>query len=225
MCLDYHNWHCRITLQEIFDVCAADGLDGMTFIVDRELQQHGIHSGILRHVHNMGHRISDLAGRVSGRLTNGRIQWEDLVFCHSIPDNCRLEFATRTDWLEGGDWATSLDEPLFHYRGSLTDALNYLSFTYPGSPIKLLGVDLKAGYFFQQEPGTLGKFSDWAEQVEKATGLHSTAADYQGKSVLDKLGFILECLDKTGNQLFCCNPKSLLVERGLVPYRAVVEST
>ena len=135
----------------------------------------------------------------------------------------RFTFTRRTDWLEGKVWAHSLEDELFHYRGTLTDTINLTAILNPGATIKLLGVDLDArAYFFSDEferdPAKWGIFK--RAEIE-GTGRHETAGVLNGTpGTQKKIPFLLEQVRARGGDIVCCSPKSLLVTRNLLQYVA-----
>ena len=136
----------------------------------------------------------------------------------------RTTFVRCSDWLKGGDWANSSDQVLFHYRGALTTAINIAHIFNPGSKIKLLGVDLDTNeYFFQQEfHKNAKKWQDWTAEVAKGKR-HMITLPLKGTvGIQHCFPFILENVRKLNGDLVCCNPKSYLVEKGILEYEPVV---
>jgi hypothetical protein len=139
------------------------------------------------------------------------------------PPGCRYEFVTRHDWLEGGRWATRIDEPLYSLRTAFTSALNYLAIRYPGSTIRLVGTDFNTpGYFFEEEMRRLRlPWDDWTAAMQSEHGTHSSAVTYGGSTVFDGFPYMREQLDQAGIQLTCNNPTSETVLRGLASYAPI----
>ena len=133
-------------------------------------------------------------------------------------------YIERYNWLEGGEWARSMDEKIFHYRGSLSGAINIANIQHPGYDIKLLGVDLDDhAYFFQEQINANPK--KWGVFLNRLTpeeSQHETVANYQGSEGIQKMfPYIIEQVEQTGGKLLCCNPNSLLVKKGIVPYSSI----
>jgi hypothetical protein len=194
-------------LQHVFDVCRADHLHGITFIMHKDYE-HRIHS--FRRSYNKAKREFNAQTKL------------DSVFL--VPHLCHFQFLDRqNDWLKGDTWATSPDQPLFHCRGSLTSVLNYVGLCFPGRTVKLVGNDFNSSrYFFQDELEKLPfEWRDWTYPITQAAGRHFSAIDYKGTTMFDRFGYIMECLAKSNNRLVSCNPRSLLVEKGFVPYEPV----
>lgn len=140
-----------------------------------------------------------------------------------VPRDCHYEFVTPTNWLQRDHWATSLEQPLLHFRASLTTAINYAAICYPGACIKLVGVDLNGpNYFYQKELEQLSFWKQpWSDRITKSVGRHFTAFDHEGTNMLDMIPFIRSKLDLLHSELVCCSRNSVLVTEGHVPYSAV----
>lgn len=227
--VDKHE-QCNRFLQHIFDVCIADGLKDVTFVVNKELEKnitfYNAYKAISPFLEAVSFRQKRTLRQRLGivyRLLRGRYQ----KTMYLVPRHCCFEFVNvdQSKWLEGGSWATNLQEPLFHFRTSLTSALNYISIVYPNTVIKFVGVDLNCGeYFFQKEIDALTfTWQDWTTQIVKEAGQHFAVQEYKGRTLFDKFDFVCESLGNSGNELVSCNPNSLLVEKGFMPYRPVME--
>ena len=133
-------------------------------------------------------------------------------------------YIERTDWLKGGDWADSLQDKIFHFRGSLSGAINICNILHPSYDIKLLGVDLNNhAYFFQKtieaHPEKWGVFLNRLTPESKE---HETIINFKGVAgIQDMFPFIMECLSQNGSHLYCCNPESYLVKQNIVPYSPI----
>lgn len=127
-------------------------------------------------------------------------------------------------------FARSLGEPLYWFRGSLTTAINLMAILFPGSDIKLLGVDLNVYQPFydqawQSHPVyrvSMDNVPDFHREAKKRN-MHSTAIPTKYPSILTAIPRIRSWLEPLGSQLFCCNRESLLVTEGLCPYKAVTD--
>lgn len=139
---------------------------------------------------------------------------------NSIPASWEVEYLTVNSWKDKSSrWATSLEEDIYHYRGSLTTVLNYVSIKFPGRKILLVGVDLNtSNYFFEEELKKL-PFSteDWTTELTKNNNKHFSVIEYEGTSLEDVFPQIVNNLKKTKNQIYCLNEQSWLVEKGYVP--------
>ena len=131
-------------------------------------------------------------------------------------------------------WATSLNQFLFHYKGSLSSVLNYVSIIRPGTEILLVGTDFYSGeYFFENELESLGiPWKDWTTKIIREKGIHISALpfpnnphkiDEKCKTLFERFDEIIEGLSKTANKLYICNPKSLLATQAGVPYKAILD--
>lgn len=213
--LDNHEPASRRFLQYVFDVCRAQGLRGMTFVVNKELQ---------------GHIAASAAGYGWKRLTHSRLG-RRLIRTRTRsatvfrgPAHCRFEYAINRDFLGGDPWASSLKEPLFHHRGSLTSALNYAAIRFPGAKVKLVGVDLnRSGYFYQSHLESLQfEWQDFSTPIGREAGVHFSMVPHYGTTLFDRFDYVVDCLRRTNNELVCCSAEGELVKRGLVEYEPVL---
>ena len=137
----------------------------------------------------------------------------------------RAVFVTCTNSRTGGEWATRMDQTIFHFRGTLTSAINVAHILHPASKIKLLGVDLKDNsYFFDEEIArSPARWQDWTARIPNRER-HTVALPLMGvPGIQDCLPFVAENLGKTGSRLVCCNRNSYLVEAGLLDYEPVID--
>lgn len=133
-------------------------------------------------------------------------------------------YIERFTWLEGGKWGRSMNEKIFHYRGSLSGAINIANIQHPGYDIKLLGVDLDDhAYFFQEQiDANPKKWGIFLNRLTPEETQHETAASYQGNEGIQKMfPYITEQVEQSGGRLLCCNPDSLLVKEGIVPFCSI----
>lgn len=209
---DYHPPSPRI-LGDIFDACRRDGLRGLTFVLDACYEKR-LRIGAIRY------NAARVRRRLQLRLRRG---WISPLM--RAPSGCRYEFITRHDWLEGGRWATRIDEPLYSLRTAFTSALNYLAIRYPGSTISLVGTDFNtSGYFFEEEMRRMRlPWDDWTVAIQAERGIHSAAIEYGGSTVFDGFPYMKEQLGRAGVRLTCNNPTSETVLRGLASYAPIVQ--
>jgi hypothetical protein len=132
-------------------------------------------------------------------------------------------FIIRHNWLKGGEWASSLEQKLFHFRGSLTDAINIADILCQGSQIRLLGVDLNDfGYFFQDEIDNNPKYEIFKTRLTSGPR-HETVDDWEGTpGILSVFPLMLENVRAHGGDMVCCNPDSLLVTEGILEYQPIL---
>lgn len=195
-------------LQYIFDVCIRDEIDGLTFILSKK------HEYLV----------------ATNRLFSGPVNkaWERLAGNNRVffqaPKRCRYEFVSREHYLLGGSWAKDISEPLFHYRGSLTSVLNYVTIKYPDRPIKLVGVDFNSPrHFFQESLESLDfAWQDWTTPIVADKGMHISALEHEGTTMFDRFDEVRKKLAETGNELYCCNENSLMVTKGCASYAPVI---
>ncbi len=122
---------------------------------------------------------------------------------------------------DGKNWAKSLYEPLFNYKGSLSSILNLCSIIAPNIDIYLVGNDFNGSkYFFQNELEKLPFDSiDFTSSIVKQKNRHMSFITTNGKKFTDKLPYILYKLKECGIELFCINPDSLLVKEGGLKFK------
>lgn len=131
-----------------------------------------------------------------------------------LPSDSKVEFLNRVKKYDDIDnkWAFKKSDPLFHYRGSFTTVLNYISLHYPAHDILLVGVDFDSpGYFFQDEMEKLTfKTDDWTTEMTQQQKKHFSIIDHGGKKMDDLMPYIIECLQQTNNSLYSLNNSYLV---------------
>ena len=116
----------------------------------------------------------------------------------------RVEKLSVYDWKDSRNkWAFDSSDSLFHYRGSFTTVLNYISLNFRKHKIILAGVDFDSpGYFFQDELDKLNlKSSDWTTDITNKEKKHFSIIDYKGTKMDDLMPYVLDCLKNTGNEM------------------------
>jgi hypothetical protein len=133
--------------------------------------------------------------------------------------------------------AKTLEESLYHYRGSLTSAINLAAILFPTADIKLLGIDMNAySAFYELDPMPVDlpryhryrsyemKKQTLHDQQSRQSNVHVTTAIRDGKpgvqSVIPTIRAALQLQDR---DLYCCNPESLLVTEGICPYAPIID--
>jgi len=205
-----------VMLRETVAICKQRGYEDLTFILGRAYQPN----------------TTDFIKR-KRRLKRQMSPHKRLFFpFFDRKDTAALSYAGRNAiyidrhyWLEGGDWARALNETIFHFRGSLSGAINLANIFHPTYDVKLLGVDLDHhAYFFQEaidaDPGKWGVF---LQRLTTHSENHETIVDYKGVGgIQEKFPFMVEQVARTGGRLLCCNPSSYLVEHGIVPFAPII---
>lgn len=144
---------------------------------------------------------------------------KDLNKFSFVHKNFKFEYISVQDWIsKGNKWAKRLSDPLYHYRGSLTTVLNYISIKFPNKKILFVGVDLNSPqYFFQDELNKLNiNSTDWTSEYIKNEKKHFSIIDYKGTKIDDEFPFIINSLAKTGNTIYSVTEKTYLVEKGFI---------
>ncbi len=210
--VDHFSYVSINVFQYILDLCAREKLWDMKFVVNEKMRRFFFKQKGLVYYALKYNPLSLYKG------------FPYRPYYH-LPYPFSFDFIQASNHLVDGPWAKNLDEEMFHFRSSLTSMLNYISIVFPGYTIKLIGVDLNSsGYFFDDEIKELNMVvEDWTTTLSRKQNTHFTALEYKGTSMLDKFPFMIRELSRTQNALFNCNPDSLLVEKGLVPFKAVME--
>ncbi len=207
-------------LKYIFQVCKDDNLENLTFILHKDLK-YRIYSNTFKLFANFlfyfAYNLKLLFLRSEKKNFKQLFRTE---FYFKIKPVHNYQFITVSKWLEGGAWSNSLSEKLFHYRGSLTTVLNYVSICFPKRKVLLVGNDFNGSeYFFQNELDALDvEWQDFTTNIVKESGVHFSFLDFKGKKVTDSFPFILNKLEQSENELICVNKDSLLVTEANVKY-------
>lgn len=217
--VDNHE-NSRHFLEYIFSVCKKDNLNGLTFIVNKSLKSCFYSSKANRFILILKNTLTDLIDSV--RLMCVRHFFLNRRhYIHKPPHN-NFQFVSTTDWLHGGAWAKSLQDKLFHYRGSLTSVLNYCTIVAPSQDIFLLGNDFNGSeYFFEEDLKNIPfNWTDWTTNMTKKENKHFSFIEHQGTKMQDYFPFILNELDNRNTNLYCVNKESLLVKECGVKYQS-----
>lgn len=120
-------------------------------------------------------------------------------------------------------WASSFDENIFHFRGSLSSLLNIISIEDKKKEILLIGNDFYgSSYFYEEELNSLGDYwKDFTYELVKKTGVHYSFQNVNRLKISDGFNFINKQLLASSNKIFCNNKKSLLVKNGCVKYKSI----
>ncbi|MBW2058247.1 MAG: hypothetical protein JRH07_16075 [Deltaproteobacteria bacterium] len=211
--LDYV--HNRFVYEMVFDTCRKNGFWRTRFLLHRYWE---------------GRIYTDPAvfyWRKVKRALRGRGP-TDMVVVDSRLEIGYLDIGPwdRLEYL----WGRGLDERLFHFRGTLTTAINVAHVLDPHATIKLLGVDLNTpDYFFQDQMPRLIRLkrkegsSDLDWEYNLRAGRHGTVLPYgELPPMTAAFPFIRQQVEATGGRIFCCNKESLLVEEGHLSYGPVI---
>lgn len=142
----------------------------------------------------------------------------------SIPSQIKVQYVDIQDWLQkGGKWAKDLNTPLYHFKGSISSTLNYVSIVFPNKKVLLVGVDMNSSkYFFEEELNKLDFIThDWTDKVVKKNNKHISIIPYNGVKIDDEMPYILRELSKTNNTLFSINKNSYFVEKGYIELKNI----
>jgi hypothetical protein len=170
-----------------------------------------------------------------------RTPQEHLVTFSQVSEAPNAHLMDENGWY----WAQSLEDPLYFHRGTLTSAINLAAIVWPDADIALLGVDLNTyGHFFdldwdqdrwkEHEVFNRKRLSDLSavhHEKSRAMNTHATAVEYDQDDedsipgIQAAFPLMQAELAKTGRTLYCCNPDSLLVTDGILPYAPVLPET
>ena len=145
----------------------------------------------------------------------------------SLPQSYKVYSLKLGKWdTEDELWAKSLKDSLFHFRGSLTTVFNIVSIIAPKYEIALVGNDFNGDkYFYENELDNLGiPWRDFTYKKVKKEKIHFSFHKLNGKTMSDKIPYILKMLKETGNEVFCNNPESLLVLKSGIKYKKLLSN-
>lgn len=223
--LESYEQSCWNILQHIFAQTIKARRAGVTFVVSTDLRDKCVPCDDSRR------SLLDAAGYFS-QLEHDPFFWRTLPELKGdpeaflIPVDCHLQFRAHHDWLSGGPWATNSTETLFHFRGSLTSAINYATVEFPNAVIWLVGTDFTdGGYFFDDALDRITyPWQDWTTAETRESGVHASIRPLYNISMLDAFPVICEEVDRSGSTIHCANPQSLFVRRGLVSHHALTHA-
>ncbi len=134
--------------------------------------------------------------------------------------------------LDDFQWAETLEQPLWHYHGSLTAAINLAAILYPHADIVLLGVDMmgyQAFYELEARQPAPPRYAAYARHAlvkntehhvrSRTENVHVTAVREDGKpGVQAAIPLIRARLQAEGRDLYSGTRASLLVTEGYCDY-------
>lgn len=211
----------RRFLEYIFDICKSDNLEGLTFVISKSLKPILYTSKISKLSLAIKNSWADFLESV--KLVCIRHFFTKRRNYIQGPLHSTFHFISLTDWLQGGSWANSLKDALFHYRCSLTTILNYCTIVAPKKDIYLLGNDFNGSeYFFEADLKALTfDWTDWTTSITKKKNKHFSFIEYQGTKIQDAFPKILSYLKKAQTNLYCTNSESLLVTDCNIKYKTI----
>lgn len=139
-----------------------------------------------------------------------------------IPSACKIVSLKLETYDAASNWAKSINDEMFNYKGSLSSILNLCSVISPNTPIYLVGNDFNGSrYFFQDELDSLGiPWKDYTYDLVSSYKKHmSFIPSSDGKTIASVFPLINKNLLKTNNKLYCINPDSLLVKEANVEFK------
>lgn len=138
-----------------------------------------------------------------------------------LPKQSKIQYVETQDWkMKGNKWSISLEEPLYHFKGSFSTVLNYISISYPTKTILLAGVDFNSSdYFFEEELEKLNfDTKDWTYEIKKSHNKHFSIIETDGVKMDDELPFMLNELENSSNKIYSLNKSSYLVEQKYIEF-------
>lgn len=136
-----------------------------------------------------------------------------------IPKNYNIQTIRIENYIKKcTPWAKKKEDPLYHFKGSFSTVLNYISIFYPNKTVLLVGVDFNTSdYFFESELEKLSfETKDWTYELRKNHNKHYSVIETDGVKMDEELPFMIDELAKTNNKMLSLNIKSYLVENGFV---------
>lgn len=215
-------------LQYILKICIQDGLEKLTIINNRKMKWYTYRIHCYAPFALFKAILIRLRRAAGGLIKKKSVKALKAVFgkytLMYIPRNYSIHYVKIGSFIEGGNWSDKLGTRLFHFRGSLTSALNYISIVKPGTEIFLVGNDFNKGdYFFESELNQLEfKWKDYTHDLVKKEKMHFSFQNFEGRKMTDMFPFVIDSLQKTGNNLYCTNEQSLLVTEAGVQYRKLL---
>ncbi|TSD66477.1 hypothetical protein FFF34_003475 [Inquilinus sp. KBS0705] len=218
--VDNHHINTKRFLNYLFKVCRQNSLTGITFFLNKKIKSDLYTSVVAYLFAKIRYNLKTIARKILYDKKKTFIQ----RFFFLAPSKNNYTFVKCSTYLVGGEWAKSVDEVLFHYRGSLSTVLNLATVLYPGYTIKLLGNDFNNGaYFFDEALKNIDvEWKDHTSEKVKETNTHWSVAQVEGTTIFDKFPYILSKLKENNNEIYCCNKQSLLVTGNYIPYAPVI---
>ncbi|GAK93151.1 hypothetical protein JCM19298_1870 [Nonlabens ulvanivorans] len=104
-------------------------------------------------------------------------------------------------------WGESYDQPLFHFRGSLTTVFNTISIEYPNHNVLMVGVDMNnSRYFFDKQLAKISSKADfgkdWTSIHMEDHGKHFSAIEMEGVTMFDRMQYCVDKLKDSNNYLY-----------------------
>lgn len=230
----------RCFLKYIINFFRSLKLEGVTFVVSINYKGFFFSNRISYTINKFKMVLSNFCGRLFTSLLRKILKpFSKSVFNHLkknleinfpyyelsrlafLPPKSNLVYVKKQPWDKRGNiWQVDLSKPLYHYRGSFSSVLNYISIEYPNRPILLAGVDFnESGYFFSEELSKISfDVTDWTTDISEKNNKHFSIIDYKGTKMDDELPFMIENLLKTNNVMYSLSRKSYLVEKKIVDY-------
>jgi len=217
--LDSYDESCRNVLQHIFARAIQQDRSGVTFVVSNEFCGKCVAC-------SEAQRSSLESAQYFSQLEHDPFAWRTLpeftgnADCFLTPPDGILQYREHQDWLSGGPWATTSGEALFHFRGSLTSAINYATVEFPRSVIWLAGTDFTdGGYFFDDALARITyRWQDYTTEETRATSVHASVRPIAGVTLLDGFPVVVSEVENSGSVMVCANAESIFVKQGLVPH-------
>lgn len=235
---DVHDLSSILMLKHIFKLLRKKNKKEITFIVS-ELYKNQLYKNqfsfliikIRCHVKVFLNFFLVNLGRKTLKLINTKLfnefvfylsnylKTKPILFYNLIPKKAIIQFINiRHCENKENFWAYKLNEPLYHFKGSFSSVLNYISICFPNKTILLAGVDFDTSdYFFEDELEKLNfKTKDWTYDLRKKYDKHYSILETNGVKIDDAFPFMLEKLKETNNKMYSLTEKSYLVKSGFV---------
>ena len=116
-------------------------------------------------------------------------------------------------------WASSLDDEMFSFHGSLTTLLNLISILKIGKKVLLVGFDMRDSTYFFEKNKLFIKYKD--KNFKKKNSLHPNAEKINGKNIFSYWSILNKQLKKKNINIYCNNQNSLLIKNRLVKFKSI----
>lgn len=206
-------------LNLIFKVTRREMLKGLHFILNKKLKNNLSFTTRNYFIHYLIASVKRYISRKAPYLLINNPKKRQKRFL--LPKKSKVTYIETQPWMgKDNNWGKDIDEPLYHFRGSLSTVLNYISIKYPGYNIYFTGVDFDSdGYFFQKELEKISfKKDDWTTEIVQKNKKHFSIIPYEGTTIIDAFPYMLKELQKTNNKIFSLSESSYLVKNGIIPF-------
>jgi hypothetical protein len=241
---DYKDKASREFLKFAFSRLIGKSSEGMIFYLARYYENYTYTSFILFKLYSLSYKIYNLFIRGINKLFVLLLnKFTDITYRKTIikeflveidrliliPKRNSFIYISIQNWLsKKNTWASSLDQDLYHYRGSLSTVFNLVAIRYPNKKLLLLGVDMIGSeYFYEKELKDLSfSTDDWTTNSVKESKKHFSIINHKGTSIIDEFPQMIKKLALTGNMVYGYPENSYFVKgKYIKPFKWVGQQT